>query len=31
MKVIDGEDEVRKLQMLEFLNDKSGKIKSKSC
>lgn len=29
MKVIDGEDEVRKLQMLEFLNDKSGKIKTK--
>ncbi len=29
MKVIDGEDEVRKLQMLEFLTDKSGKIKTK--
>ena len=29
MKVINGEDEVRKLQMLEFLNDKSGKIKTK--
>ena len=29
MKVLDGEDEERKLQMLEFLNDKSGKIKTK--
>lgn len=29
MRVIDGEDEVRKLQMLEFLNDKSGEIKTK--
>ena len=29
MKVIAGEDEERKKQMLKFLNDKSGKIKSK--
>jgi len=29
MKVLKGEDEERKQQMLEFLNDKSGKIKTK--
>ena len=29
MKVIEGEDEERKLQMLNFLNDRSGKIKTK--
>lgn len=29
MQVIKGEDELRKSQMLEFLNDKSGKIKTK--
>ena len=29
MQVLDGEDEQRKSQMLEFLNDKSGKIKTK--
>ncbi|MCU0414037.1 MAG: sugar transferase, partial [Ignavibacteriaceae bacterium] len=29
MKVIEGEDEERKLQMLKFLKDKSGKIKTK--
>jgi exopolysaccharide biosynthesis polyprenyl glycosylphosphotransferase len=29
MKVIKGEDEERKEQMLKFLNDKSGKIKTK--
>jgi exopolysaccharide biosynthesis polyprenyl glycosylphosphotransferase len=29
MKVIEGEDEERRLQMLKFLNDKSGTIKTK--
>ena len=29
MKVLEGEDEARKKQMFKFLNDESGKIKTK--